>query len=564
MYELADAVCQACGRSREFVFDITQILNAGYARNPFSETWPTPFEGPYGIRRLDYERRSQKLFSEAKAGDVSEEERQKRFQDLIDDTFPIINGRYQVSGVRKGAMGFNYLCSDRRWSPQTSGSPFVVCKCLGKSQDGDVRVDEVTIDAITREASVWAELKDHPNVVKMLELLNLSATSLVLVLEAVLPGPQGRTTLQDWIDSGEILWPHTLRFARDLCRGMQHCKKCLHGFVHGDLKPSNLLIDVFAGYRLKITDFGLSSGGNSEPNSTHGLGTPMYLAPECWQGQERTPASDIYAIGLILYEMVIGKHPLSGLTASYEIKARHLSGIPVTFELRPEASKFEPFIRRALSVDSQSRPSLDELAQMLDINNEPIDEASTAHEWNNEGTALTALGKHSDAINCYVEALSRDPDGSASWCNLALSYSKCGHQEQAERAYKRALVLAHTNADVHANHAAHLMRYGGKERLSDVVKCRDRAIALDAECIAAWINKAAALNTQGNHQKAADAALSARRLSPVHSHSLFELATAYWKLGKRHQAWKLCDKILCIDPRFEPARKLKQIVRKRP
>ncbi len=566
-HEVAHAVCRSCGESQEFEFDISQVLDSYHSgQAPLYGAWPMPFEGPYGLRRLDYGKRSDEIASEMESGTLDEQEALQRLFNLIDDTFPTINGRYQVIGVRKGSMGFSYLCSDRRASPDTSAPPLVVCKCVGKSQDGEVRVDEVTLDSLASEARVWAELGSHPNVVKMYDLLQLSPTNLVLVLEAVLPGPQGRTTLCDWLAGEELVWPLALRLARDLCRGMQHCARRLPGFVHGDLKPSNLLVDVAAGYRLKITDFGLSRGfGVEDPDSIHSLGTPMYRAPECWKGGPRTPASDVYAIGLIIVEMASGVHPLQGLTCCEEIKERHLRGISVGPEAYPRRG-LNLIVQQSLSVDPGKRPSLDEIALSLgvDDDNEALDERGLTVEWNNKGTALLALGDHSKAIECFVEALSRGPENATSWCNLAVSFSKCGLQSEAEQAYRKCFRLPSPDTNIHANYAAHLMRYRRPNGLSEVVKHCDQAIALDPKCLTAWINKAAALNSLGMHDDAAKAAMSARQLSPMHSHALIELATAYWKLGKRRHAWKLCDKILNIDPRFEPARRLKKLVRNKP
>jgi serine/threonine-protein kinase len=85
------------------------------------------------------------------------------------------------------------------------------------------------------------------------------------------------------------------------------------GMVHGDVKPANILLD--ADGRARVTDFGLSrflEETTSASDTTGLVGSPYYLAPECWTGAAATPAADIYAMGLVLYFALTGRHPWQG------------------------------------------------------------------------------------------------------------------------------------------------------------------------------------------------------------------------------------------------------------
>jgi serine/threonine protein kinase len=353
---------------------------------------------------------------------------------------------------------------------------------------------------------------------------------------------------------------------------MLHCRRRAPGFVHGDLKPSNLLIDVGAGFRLKLTDFGIATSLElGEPECIRDLGTPFYRAPEGWDGRGKSAESDIYALGLILSEMFTGSHPFDGLTSVEEIKVRQAQGIKLPLFAVSGAETLPALIGRCLATSPSDRPTLEEIAGALDVAAD--DETPTAEreqrlalDWNNKGTALTALGKHRDAIASYVKALSLHGENRAAWANLALSFSKIGSLQDAEKAYKKCLSFPDAPASVHANYAAHLIRYcelDPQVAFQLALQHCDKAIRSDPNCADAWCNKAAALNSLGRYQDAAEAAQAARRLSPAKPYALVELAFAHWKLGKWRSARKFVEKALTADPNFGPAKDLKKMLRNR-
>jgi len=127
-------------------------------------------------------------------------------------------------------------------------------------------------------------------------------------------------TLQDRLDSsGRLESKETLEIARQLCAGLAEAHRI--GVLHKDLKPANIILTRAhdGTCRAVITDFGLAG----EPNADSELaGTPLYMAPELWLGTPASPASDFYALGVILYEMITGTTPFDG-KAPLAGQARH-------------------------------------------------------------------------------------------------------------------------------------------------------------------------------------------------------------------------------------------------
>ena len=113
--------------------------------------------------------------------------------------------------------------------------------------------------------------------------------------------------------------PLALRFARDITAAMLHAHRMIPEFVHGDLKPENVLIT--SSLTTKLSDFGLARGGGVVEGA--GLGTPLYRAPECWAGGGPTEKADIYAFGLILFEMITGEHPFRQARTDDELSTWH-------------------------------------------------------------------------------------------------------------------------------------------------------------------------------------------------------------------------------------------------
>src|SRR5689334_2486206 len=140
-----------------------------------------------------------------------------------------------------------------------------------------------------------------------------------------------------------------LELARQICAGLAAAHE--RGVVHRDLKPANIMLDGEG--RIRITDFGLA-GTTGE---TLRAGTPAYMAPEQLAGGEVTPRSDIYALGLVLYELFTGQRALDAPTMA-ELIARREQGdiVPPTTVVRDLDEGIERAIMRCLDPDPARRP----------------------------------------------------------------------------------------------------------------------------------------------------------------------------------------------------------------
>jgi serine/threonine protein kinase len=167
-------------------------------------------------------------------------------------------------------------------------------------------------------------------------------------------------------EEGKLTLDRTVRLAAELGRGLDALHG--HGILHRDVKPSNVLLagDGTAA----LSDFGLARASDSTRITHDGqlVGTPHYLAPELIEGAEATRASDLYALGCLLYECVAGEPPFTGRPS--EIGFAHLTEPPPDpRERRPELTEDVALaLLAALEKDPQARPtSGTALARMLHV-----------------------------------------------------------------------------------------------------------------------------------------------------------------------------------------------------
>ncbi|MFC4333760.1 serine/threonine-protein kinase [Salininema proteolyticum] len=214
----------------------------------------------------------------------------------------------------------------------------------------EMRDDPETVEAFFAEAEALAEF-DHPGVVRALDFLVIEDMT-ALVLEHV---PEGdlRTRVRG---SG----PVDPRTAAALAASSAEALAYLHGrgYLHGDVKPGNILLPAAGG--TKFIDFGLVRRTGDPTRPSHG--TPEYTAPEVAAGTPPGTGADVYALGLVLYEMVTGSSAYRGGDMEAVLR-RQIRKVPV----RPDevAESLWAVLSRCLHLDPDERPAAAELAADL-------------------------------------------------------------------------------------------------------------------------------------------------------------------------------------------------------
>jgi serine/threonine protein kinase len=170
----------------------------------------------------------------------------------------------------------------------------------------------------------------HPNIVRF-HSLAYGAKSRYLVTDYCAGG-----TLRDLMESGfPLKLTDCLNFVIDILQGLDHAHQV--GVVHCDLKPENiLLVPTISGWKAQIADFGVAQLAETPQTPAALIGSPAYKAPECYY-QHFSYASDLYAVGVLLFELIVGQRPFGGMPG--ELMSAHLNQSPelpasVSFPLR--------------------------------------------------------------------------------------------------------------------------------------------------------------------------------------------------------------------------------------
>ncbi len=252
----------------------------------------------------------------------------------------VLDGRYRlVRALARGGMATVWVGEDT----------LLTRRVAVKTLHPELAFDEDLRTRFRNEAVAAARLS-HPGIVATYDTGDDDGVGYI-VMEFV-DGPNLRRVLDA---KGPLQIRETVRIGREVAAALDAAHR--QGIVHRDVKPANVLVPP--GMAVKVTDFGIAKAGGSELTRTGTVvGTARYLAPEQLRGEPVDARTDIYALGLVLYEMLVGELPFHGDT-EMQIALARLSTAPAPIrQARPDApAGLARLVMACLAVDPAGRPA---------------------------------------------------------------------------------------------------------------------------------------------------------------------------------------------------------------
>lgn len=444
----------------------------------------------------------------------------------------------QVIEVKKGGWGIVYIAENQHTGQR---------QAIKTLQDRFVK-NELAVRRFIQEAHLWIRLGSNPHIVRA-HFADTIYGRPCLFMEYVDGG-----SLRSWLAQGSLPVEQTLDFALQLARGMRFVWQTKQ-LVHRDLKPENLMLTRTG--QLKVTDFGLA----------HALGiagTPLYMAPEQFRSVRVETQADVYAFGLILFEMLTGQVPhlsmrlgrLGQRELDTLIERRSHEPVPdprrwsptipgpvvrllldclmVKSGLRPAdfevvCQRLEPFATRLHPVETGGVPGLPHHL----VDNLMGTGAARALVLSTQGASLANLGRFEEALSLYDQALSANDQISEIWKNRSTALLGLGRYEEALACSERALALGPQTARIAGEKTA---------RHIDLMS---------------WTNKTSALAEMGRHQEALAACEEALRLDSTYPRLWNNKGAILIALDQLDEALICIKRAIELDPVYEKAWSLK-------
>jgi serine/threonine protein kinase len=213
----------------------------------------------------------------------------------------------------------------------------------------EVEADPLFYDRFKREEEIGKKL-DHPGVMRV--YADADRSRVYMVMEWV----EGKLLRQILIEQKKMPIDRAIRITLGICEALEYIHS--KGVVHRDLKPENIMVD--ANDHVKLIDFGIAGSVGMRrltfAKLTHAMGTPDYISPEQVKSKRGDARSDIYALGVMLYEMLTGEVPFHGPNAFAIMNDRLLNNPIPPRELNPEISpQLQEIIYRALERKPENR-----------------------------------------------------------------------------------------------------------------------------------------------------------------------------------------------------------------
>jgi len=329
------------------------------------------------------------------------------------ETLPDSIGPYKVVGLLgKGGMGSVY----KAYKPPLN-QRFVAVKTIR----AEFLSTPDALKRFRREAELSSQLK-HPNIVTVYDYEEVSGGDSYIVTEII----EGGITLRDRMQTGSLSLSEVASIITQVASALDYAYES-HNIVHRDIKPSNIFFEH--GKRIALGDFGIAKDVSRNTQLTslgEGVGTPDYMSPEQAMGDPLDRRSDIYSLGIVLFEMLTGTLPFKGDTPISVVMGHIQKPVPQLRGINPDIPQtVESVVTKSLQKKRENRFSTaGELAKALDgaISSSAVDGATisvTAPPRSNTGTlgfgeppanplvtqelnvvdALEATGRYQDAFD---------------------------------------------------------------------------------------------------------------------------------------------------------------------
>jgi tRNA A-37 threonylcarbamoyl transferase component Bud32 len=259
------------------------------------------------------------------------------------------DNRYLIRNeLGRGAMGIVYCAQDRILGRNVAL----------KKLTSDLREDKDLIRRFKQEAKALARLS-HPHIVQVYDFVQ-DGDQPWIAMELI----EGKTIADYLHDKGVMPISETVQLVIQMAEALAYAHK--RGVVHRDFKPANVILSIDGA--AKITDFGLAKIAQSSVHTQVGsfLGSPAYMSPEQTQGKVANVYSDIYALGVTLYEMFSGRLPFTGDFESVIVQKLTANPKPLSALNGKIPGQLKHLVFQMLEKESDKRPeSMDEVTEVL-------------------------------------------------------------------------------------------------------------------------------------------------------------------------------------------------------
>ncbi len=278
-------------------------------------------------------------------------------------TYPLgtlVADRYRIDAVLGiGGFGAVYRCT------QLNMDQTVAVKVLRADHLSSVE----HVKRFSGEAQAVSRLR-HPNTIRVFDFGTHQDGALYLAMEYI----EGETLGHRFDTKGALPWPQMVRILTQICHSLTEAHAA--GLVHRDLKPENVMLLPVAGDPdfVKVLDFGIAkqqnaAGASNLTETGMIMGTPTYMSPEQAKGEPIDGRSDVYALGVLAYEALVGRPPFLGDTPM-TVLVKHIKDPPPVFiregALREVPRELEQLVLQCLAKDPRQRPqTTGELAEKL-------------------------------------------------------------------------------------------------------------------------------------------------------------------------------------------------------